>query len=38
MSIMGGALWNQRSKDLTEAMEARQREREQQERYRRRDL
>jgi prephenate dehydrogenase len=38
MSIMGGALWNQRSRELTEAMEARQREREQQERYRRRDI
>jgi prephenate dehydrogenase len=37
MSIMGGALWNQRSRELTEAMESRQREREQQERYRRPD-
>jgi hypothetical protein len=38
MSIMGGALWNQRSKEITEAMEQRQRERQNEERMRRRDL
>jgi prephenate dehydrogenase len=38
MSIMGGALWNQRSKELTDAMERRQRERQQEDRMRRRDI
>lgn len=38
MSIMGGALWNQRSKELSNAMEERAREREREERYKRRDL
>lgn len=38
MSIMGGALWTQRSKELTERLEERQRERAAQERLRRRDL
>jgi prephenate dehydrogenase len=38
MSIMAGALWNQRSKDLTEQLEARQEARKQEERFRRRDI
>ncbi len=38
LSIMGGALWNQRSKEITESLEERQRAREQEERFKRRDL
>jgi prephenate dehydrogenase len=38
MSIMGGALWAQRSKEMTEAMEERAKARQHEERLRRRDL
>lgn len=38
MAIMAGALWSQRSKDLTESLEERQKAREQEERFRRRDI
>jgi prephenate dehydrogenase len=38
MAIMAGALWNQRSKELTDSLEERVRNREQEQRMRRRDL